>query len=131
MPGGTNLAALLRAMQPVLHPDEFVFCTSPNPPVPEAVCVFREHEGITLICRREDAERHGLACTFPCRMITLDVHSSLEAVGFLAEIASVLARRGIGVNVVSAYYHDHLFVAAPEAERALAALREFEHAAQL
>ena len=43
-------------------------------------------------------------------MITLDIHSSLEAVGFIARIANVLALHDMGVNPVSAFYHDHLFV---------------------
>ena len=44
--------------------------------------------------------------------------------GLLAALAGKLAAAGIGVNVVSAYYHDHLFVPAGEAERALALLRQ-------
>jgi uncharacterized protein len=56
-------------------------------------------------------------------MITLRIHSSLEAVGFLARIAAELARLGISVNVVSAFHHDHLFVPAGRAEEAMAALR--------
>ena len=57
-------------------------------------------------------------------MITLTVHSSLEAVGLLAEVATAFAARGISVNVVSAYYHDHLFVPSDRVEEALAALSE-------
>src|SRR5579872_499857 len=106
MLGETDLARLLHSMQPELQPGEFVFCTTAHPPPSaiEAICIFRESEGTTLICRREEAERHGILFAFPCRMITLNIHSSLEAVGFLAEIAGALARRGIGVNVVSGYY---------------------------
>ena len=50
------------------------------------------------------------------------MHSSLEAVGLLAEVARRLAAHGISVNVVSGYYHDHLFVPVDRAEEALAAL---------
>jgi hypothetical protein len=89
---------------------------------PEPVCVFREAEGCTLILRRGEAERLGLAFIYPCRMITLTVHSSLDAVGLLARVSALLAERGISVNAVSAYYHDHLFVPVERAEEALRAL---------
>ena len=129
--GEHNLGALLKFMEPALQDGEFVFCTVPDPAGIHALCTFRESEGVTLICRQEEAERRGLSFTYPCRMITLTVHSSLEAVGFLAVICGELARRGIGVNVVSAYFHDHLFVAVTDAERAMEALREMQGASQL
>jgi hypothetical protein len=122
MAGETDLDTLLENIEPHLEPGEFVYCTAPQP-TGEPVCVFRETEGFTLILRRAEAERLGLAYTYPCRMITLTVHSSLEAVGLLACVASVLAERGISVNVVSAYYHDHLFVPVERAEEAVAALK--------
>jgi hypothetical protein len=92
---------------------------------------FREAKTVTLIIRHDVALHHGLLpakledseydCQYqyPCRMITCNVHSSLEAVGFMAHLATKLAERGISVNPVSAYYHDHLFVPAKEAEEAL------------
>jgi hypothetical protein len=121
MAGETNLDRLLAGLAPKLHPDEFVFCTAAGP-VGEPVCVFREAEGCTLILRRSEAERLGLAFTYPCRMITLTVHSSLEAVGLLARVSTLLAERGISVNAVSAYHHDHLFVPSERAEEAVRAL---------
>jgi uncharacterized protein len=54
----------------------------------------------------------------------LTVHSSLEAVGFLAAITARLAETGISVNAVSAFYHDHLFVPHDRADEALARLQE-------
>jgi hypothetical protein len=122
--GETDLPALIRSMQPALHDDEFVFCSvAAAPEGIDAIARFREREGVTLVCRRAEAERSGLTQAFPCRLITLNVHSSLEAVGFLAAITTELARHGIGVNVVSAFYHDHLFIASDQAERAIAILR--------
>ena len=56
------------------------------------------------------AQAAGIAHEFPCRMITCDVHSALEAVGFIAHIATKLAAAGMGVNPVAGYYHDHLFI---------------------
>jgi hypothetical protein len=122
MIGETDLDTLLASLQPRVHPDEFVYCTAPEP-LGDPVCVFREAEGFTLILPRREAQRLGLAFTYPCRMITLTVHSSLAAVGLLARVTALLAERGISVNAVSAYYHDHLFVPVERAEEAMEALK--------
>jgi uncharacterized protein len=128
--GKADLDELLNSMDAELDPDEFVYCTVPRPQREQlridAICSFQEAEGETLIVRRTEAERNQLPFTFSCRRITLRVHSSLEAVGFLARIASHLAEHGIAVNCVSAYYHDHLFVPAPQGERAVLVLRELQ-----
>lgn len=129
MAGETDLAVLLKSMRPVLQEGEYVFCTlehsddralSLNP-----IGFFREAEGQTLILRREQADAAGLSYTAVFRMVTLSVHSSLEAVGFLAAIASKLAAHGISVNPVSAYYHDHLFVPAARIQDVMNLLHEF------
>lgn len=57
-------------------------------------------------------------------MITCDIHSSLEAVGFLAVITTRLAERGMGCNPVSGFFHDHLFVPVETGEEAVGVLRE-------
>ena len=72
--------------------------------------MFQEAEGTTLILLKSEAEEFNLPYEFPCRMITLNIHSSLEAVGFMAKIATELAKHDMGVNPVSGFYHDHLFV---------------------
>jgi hypothetical protein len=51
-----------------------------------------------------------LEAIFPCRKVTLGVHSSLDAVGFMAAVTTRLAKIDIGVNPVSGFYHDHLYV---------------------
>jgi hypothetical protein len=85
---------------------------------------FQESEGITLILEKNAGLQRGLEITFPSRMITLTIHSSLEAVGFLAVITDRLAAIGISVNVISAYYHDHLFVPTEKADQALHILHQ-------
>jgi hypothetical protein len=122
MRGETDLDTLLASLQPRIHPDEFVYCTAAEP-AGDPICIFREAEGYTLILPRREAARLRLPFTYPCRMITLTVHSSLEAVGLLARITALLAERGISVNAVSAYYHDHLFVPVDRAEEAMDILR--------
>ena len=121
-----DLSTLISAMDPVLSESEYAFC-SVEPGQYEflkELCLmqFRETEGITYIIPREDAERELIHYTYPCRLITLNVHSSLEAVGFLAEITKYLALAGISVNAVSAFHHDHLFVPTDKADLALTIL---------
>ena len=135
MSGETDLARLLASMTPVLQPGRFVFATLPDgTALPAASIVpvmsFREAEGLTLILSEEAAAQLGLPGIFPSRMITLEVHSSLEAVGFLAAITHHLAAAGMGVNPVSAFYHDHLFVPAERAEEAMRLLRELSSASR-
>jgi hypothetical protein len=126
MPGEINLQKLLGSMSPELLPGIFVFVTllpgTPQPADVHPIMVFREREGDTLILSEEEANAAGLPSAFPSRMITLNVHSSLDAVGFLAAIATRLAAAGMGVNPVSAYFHDHLFVPADRADEAIAIL---------
>ena len=111
-----------------MHDGVFVFCSiAADKEVPAAlkpVHLFREREGTTLVMRREEAESAGLPHQFASRLITLTVHSSLEAVGFMAAITGRLAEAGISVNAVSAYYHDHLFVPERRADEALQLLQE-------
>ena len=127
MTGETDLQTLLRSTRPVLHPQIYVFATLkvgeelPNSINP--IMTFREEEGLTLILLETEARAAGLAGTFRSQMITLQVHSSLSAVGFLAAIGARFAEAGLAVNAVSAYFHDHLFVPAGRAEEALAILQ--------
>ncbi|NLR95231.1 ACT domain-containing protein [Rhizobium sp. P38BS-XIX] len=128
MPGMTDLKLLLSGMRPNLIEGEFVYCGVPSSSLAdyvhlEPVGVFREKEGATLILPLETARQAGLATAPVMRMITLDVHSSLEAVGLTAAFATALGNEGISANVVAAFYHDHIFVPTVDAERAMAALR--------
>lgn len=126
MPGISDLDQLIRTMQPELTPETYVFATTPDLALARsagAQMVFREAEGLTLILTRAEARRLGLEHAFPCRMITLNVHSALESVGFLARITARLAGLGLGVNPVSGYFHDHLFVPEARASEALEILR--------
>jgi hypothetical protein len=128
MSGETNLGILLKSMKPVLREGEFVFITTRRSLLEIAplkpLGLFHEEEGLTLILPREKAEAAGLPYAAVFRMLTLSVHSSLEAVGFLAAITNRLAARDISVNPVSAYFHDHLFVPSARAEESLALLVE-------
>ena len=127
MTGETSLVTLIRSMSPQLNAGEYVFCTLSNGKMPtdvELVGSFREQEGLTVILERSDAKRAGLHFDYVAAWITLNVHSSLEAVGLTAAFASALAQAGISCNVVAGYFHDHLFVGQADADRALHVLRD-------
>jgi hypothetical protein len=127
MSGITDLDRLLAGMKPSLSPEEFVYCTLPGGR-PEDVLhlapigLFNEAEGLTLILTTDVARAAEMPASAPMRRITLTVHSSLEAVGLTAAIATALTREGISANVVAGYYHDHIFVPSADAARAMAAL---------
>lgn len=120
--GETDLTRLLRSILPELHHETYVFATT-RQPLNELHLnprmTFRETEGTTLIITRHEAESNCLSYVFPCRMITLNIHSALDAVGFIAAVATRLAGAGLGVNPVAGFYHDHLFVAEDQAHHAM------------
>lgn len=125
MGGETSLERLLSGARPVLDPKTYVFTSTQAgalPSNPAVIGTFREDEGLTLIAEQRWAESEGLDSSYPCRRITLAIHSSLEAVGLIAAVSTELAAAGISSNPVSAFYHDHLFVPQEEAARALATL---------
>ena len=123
MSGETKLRTLIRSMRPVLDTGPYVFVTltahATLPPEISPVLVFQEAEGPSFILRKDEADSVDLSGVFPSSMITLNIHSSLEAVGFLAAVLPRLATAGISVNAVSAFYHDHLFVPIDRAQEAL------------
>ena len=122
MTGEKDLDKLLETMKPKLQPGEYVFCTVEDlntVSAAESILVFRENEGITVIVRKELADKLGLGYSFVAAWITLTVHSSLEAVGLTAAFSKALAEKDISCNVVAAFYHDHLFVRRKDAEQAM------------
>jgi hypothetical protein len=122
----------LRTMSPRLAEGEYVFCPRPQGESLrglQPIGSFREDEGPSLICRREDAERRNLRFAGCYRLITLTVHSPLAAVGLLAAVTTALADAGIACNAVSALHHDHFFVPSRHAARALNLLQALARAA--
>jgi uncharacterized protein len=127
MSGETSLPTLLRQMNPVLNPGDYVFCCLGDIAQLQGLQPlgsFREREGLTAILAREQAERLGLDFDYVATWLTLEVHSALAAVGLTAAVATALAEAGISCNVIAGYYHDHLFVAAEDGARAQAVLRQ-------
>jgi hypothetical protein len=123
MSGETDLVTLLRSMHPVLDPARYVFASVrlvPDDVTP--VVTVREEEGLTLVLERDEADRAGVGYEYVAARITLQVHSSLAAVGLTAAVAAALTEHDISCNVVAGFFHDHLFVPLDRADEALEAL---------
>lgn len=126
MPGEKDLKILLQNMEPILNSGEYVFCIIESfnkiQDMEKLLFFFRETESITLVLERSIADEWNLEYSYISSWITLNVHSSLEAVGLTAAFANALKHENISCNVVAAYYHDHIFVAKEDAEKAMSAL---------
>ena len=122
MTGVKNLDILLKSMKPHCNEGDFVFCTVKDfgeINLNRVVMFFREAEAITVIIKKELADNLHLRYSFVAAWISLEIHSSLEAVGLTAAFSNALAAEGISCNVVAAYYHDHIFVAKADKEKAM------------
>jgi uncharacterized protein len=125
--GEEDLLKLCATLRPVMAGAVYVYCSFPDflvPPGLPTLCTIEELEGLTAIVERVVAERFGLSYTYEARLITLSVHSSLEAVGFIAVISSKLAHAKIPCNIIAGYYHDHVLVPVDRADEAMMLLHE-------
>ena len=112
-------------MRPILASESYVFAHVADVSKLDLNKVFariNEPEGVTLIVESELAKTWGLEASSLFSLITLQIHSSLEAVGLTAAFSKTLADNGISANVVAGFYHDHILVAQHDAERAIKAL---------
>ncbi|WP_028116845.1 ACT domain-containing protein [Ferrimonas senticii] len=129
----TDLSELLRSMTPELNPEPVVFCVATGEAsqyvamAPRAMCW--EAEGLTVVLPKAVAQIQGLAFDGEFVQITLQVHSSLQAVGLTAAFATALAAEGISANVIAGYHHDHIFVAKDDGQRAMAVLTALSQSA--
>eukprot|EP00746_Dinoflagellata_sp_MGD_P039105 gnl/MRDRNA2_/MRDRNA2_19426_c0_seq1.p1 gnl/MRDRNA2_/MRDRNA2_19426_c0~~gnl/MRDRNA2_/MRDRNA2_19426_c0_seq1.p1 ORF type:complete len:280 (-),score=50.50 gnl/MRDRNA2_/MRDRNA2_19426_c0_seq1:26-865(-) len=132
-PGETNLDKLVASMSPMLRPETYVWCAVPKEE--DAVIkkllmddklfsYFREDEALTVVVEKSVAEQEALKFEFPSKCLTLQVHSSLEAVGLTACFATELGRFEISANVVAGFHHDHIFVAEKDGEKAKKVLED-------
>lgn len=126
---------MVAGMDAALVPGRYVYCSLP-PGAPEqavlaeALAMFREAEGLSVLLSEDAAGRFGLAASPPMRQITLHVYSSLTGTGLTAAVAGALAARGIACNMIAATLHDHVFVPAERAEEALETLQALQEAAK-
>ena len=131
--GESDLLTLIAQMSPSLDDQVWAFVSvgevSSEYVAVHALATFREAEGTTLIVPWERAEEFDV-CSEPMARITLNIHSSLEAVGLTAAVSQALASEAISANVVAGFYHAHIFVPQTASERAVACLTLLSAAAE-
>ena len=117
----TDLAVLLRTMEPVLFPERYGYGVWDGELPFQPFATVAEAEGMTVIAPLAAMEKAGIVSD-PWARISLTVQSDLAAVGLTAAFAGALAAEGISCNVVAGFHHDHLFVQWERRLDALAAL---------
>lgn len=81
-----------------------------------------EAEGTTVIVTVAEAERRDWPIGFVAAWLTVEIHSSLDAVGLTAVLSRVLTEHDISCNVLAGYFHDHILVPWERADEAVQAL---------
>lgn len=131
--GESDLLTLIAQMSPSLDDQIWAFVSvnevSSEYIAKHALGTFRETEGTTLIVPWEKAEEFDV-CSEPMARITLNIHSSLQAIGLTAAVSQALASEAISANVMAGFYHDHIFVPETAGERAVACLNLLSAAAE-
>lgn len=124
-PGETDLDAMLATLSVDRRPGVFTFVAVgvPTPGLLAAAdAMVVEGELTTLVLPVGAAQRAGLPITVEMAWLTMQVYSSLEAVGLTAAIGERLTRRGIACNMLAGYHHDHVLVPLARVDDAIAAL---------
>jgi len=121
--------AMIAGMAPVQDPEIWHFCTTADAALakragPNALAVFAEDEGVSMILPEEAARDLGFETDMPMTRITLSVNSALDGVGLTAAVSGALADAHIPCNMVAAYHHDHAFVPVEDAGRAMEILQK-------
>lgn len=120
----TDLDEMLRTLTVSVRPERYTFATVERAPTlgDGVEAVIREAGGDTVVATVDRARVEGWPIDFVAAWITLDVHSSLEAVGLTAAFSVALGDAEIPCNVLAGFHHDHLLVPADRVDDAVAVL---------
>lgn len=128
MSGETNLNRLLSTISPVLRDGEFVFLTFKESVYGDhdrlrPIASIMEREGLSVVVPKSKADENALEYGSVFRCITLNVHSSLDAVGLTAAVSKRLTECNLSANVIAGFFHDHILVETSAAARALSEIQ--------
>jgi hypothetical protein len=119
-----GLADLLAGVNPVRRPGEFIFITVDDVsslPVSTQATVWEDGR-LSCVIEHHGATSTGDRADPVMAWITLQVHSSLVAVGLTAAVSTALTERNIACNVIAGHRHDHILVPIERADEAMAAI---------
>ncbi len=127
MPGETDLEMMLAGLTVTRRPSTYAIVSIGTVAEPPTIgrgieAILAEAEGTTVVCTLDATRRNRWPIDFEAVWLTLDVHSSLEAVGLTAAVSTALGAASIPCNVLAGFFHDHLLVPAARAEEALRCL---------
>lgn len=118
MTGESNLDKLISGLKVHRHEGVWEFVSGTQSDVSTAVMTFREREGWTHIVPAAKFASKDVRFVW----LELAIHSDLNAVGFVAKVATALAAEDIPCNAIAACFHDHIFVPEEMADRAISTL---------
>ena len=121
-----KLKHLISKLSPRLNEGDYVFVSVKSTKEFSRSMVlfeFKEKEGTTIVLSQKAADQYNLKYTFIACWITLEVYSSLNAIGLTAAISTALTKHEIPCNIVAGYHHDHLFVRKELAAQTMSVLR--------
>ena len=120
--GKKNIDYILKNLNPRLNPDDYIFTivnSLDSIDINEILAYIRESEGISLIMKKSVADFLQVPYFGVWSWITLDVHSSLDAVGLTSVVSNAFSEIGLSCNIVAGYHHDHIFIQKEMAEKAM------------
>jgi hypothetical protein len=129
MSGSTDLKQTLKSLKVSCDDIQYSFTSIKDESKvsrEKVLATFHENGQLAVIAPKDYLDELGIENEGPYAKLTIEVHTSLELVGLSAVMATKLADNGISANVVSAFYHDHVFVQYQFREKAIRLLESLK-----
>ena len=122
----TDLEKLIANMEPIFNEGDYVFASVIHlDAIPRIIKIYeiKEMVGITVVLSKKETDRPEISYEFIAAQITLNIYSSLDAIGLIASVSEGLRGNDISGNVIAIYYHDHIFENEKDKTKAINALQ--------